>query len=85
MKVKFVYLNLLGLIVLYLLELKHLLYHYTNLLEHFFDEIGFNHIRFDHMRPKHQLNMDEITVYHNIIKKELFGKNKVYNIKKRAI
>ena len=71
--------------VLYLLESKHLLYHYTNLPEDFFDQIGSNHICFDYMRPKHQLDIDEITVYHKIVKKKLFGKNKVYNNKKRAI
>lgn len=70
---------------LYLLESKQLLYHYTNLPEDFSDKIRSNHIYFDHMRPKHLPDIVKITVYHEIVKKELFDKNKVYNNKKRTI
>ena len=71
--------------VLYLLESKHLLYHYINLPEDFSDEIRSNHICFDQMRPNQQPDIDEIIIYYKIVKKELFGKNEVYNNKKHAV
>lgn len=70
---------------LYLLKPKHLLYYYTNLLKDFSNKIRFYHICFDHIWPKHQLDIIEIIVYYKIVKKELFNKNKVYNNKKSAM
>lgn len=71
--------------VLYLFELKYLLYHYINLLRDFSIKIRSNCIYFEYMRPKHQLDIAERIVYHKIVKKKLSGKNKAYNNKKRTI
>ena len=37
------------------------------------------------MQLKHQSDIIEITVYHKMVKKELFDKNIVYNNKKRVV
>ena len=71
-----------SLMVLYLLELNYLLYYYINLPRDFSNEIKSNQVYFDYMQLKHQTDIVETTVYHKIVKKELFGKNKAYNDKK---
>ena len=83
--VKFVFLNLLDSVALYLPKLKHLLTHYINLHRDFFDEIGSSHTYFNYKRPKHQPDIAEIVVYHKIIKTELCANNKPYNNKKCAL
>lgn len=83
--VKSVYLNLIDLIVLYLLELRNLLYHYINLLRNFFDKIGSSYIYFNYKKPKYQSNIIIIIFYHKIVKTRLCANNKLYNNKKRAV
>ena len=82
---KFISLNLLDLMVLYLLELTHLLIYYINLRKDLFDGIKSSHACFDHKKPKHQLNIAEIVVYHKIVKTELCANNKACNNKKRVV
>ena len=83
--IKFVYLNLLDLLALFLPELTHLLTYYINLYRDFFDRIGSSQTYFDHKRPKHQLNIAEKVVYHKIVITELCANNKAYNNKRRIV
>lgn len=66
---------------LHLSKLRHLLDHYINLLEDFFDKIKFIHICFNHKRPKYQPDIIKIIFYYKIVKTGLYTNNKAYNNK----
>ena len=71
--------------ILYLLELMHLLIHYINLRKDFFDGIKSNYTYFNYKRPKHQANIAQIVVYYKIVKTELCANNEICNNKNYVI
>lgn len=76
--IKYIFPNLLNLIVLYLLKLKYLPSYYINLHKDFLGKIKFIYKCFDYKRLKYQPNITRIIIYHNMRKKNYI----IYNKKK---